>query len=163
MDPSGRYGGLYQFDVHTWHAVGGHGRPQDAPPDEQTARARTLYHLRGTSPGPPAAPARLVSPPRCGRQGRQGRGAVDTCGSATWARPAHHRGDPSPINGANLREWWAGCAHAAEPVVGCRARAVEPGWAAAPGRRSRTWATASRSWRLRRLSLRLGGRASGCR
>lgn len=52
VDPSGRYGGLYQFDRGTWHSLGGHGRPQDASPAEQTSRARTLYHQRGTSPWP---------------------------------------------------------------------------------------------------------------
>ena len=52
VDPSGRYGGLYQFDSSTWHRLGGHGRPQDAPADEQTARARRLYHQRGSSPWP---------------------------------------------------------------------------------------------------------------
>ena len=52
VDPSGRYGGLYQFDSTTWHHLGGHGRPQDAPEGEQTARARQLYHQRGSSPWP---------------------------------------------------------------------------------------------------------------
>ena len=52
VDPSGRYGGLYQFDSGTWHSLGGSGRPQDASPAEQTARARQLYHQRGTSPWP---------------------------------------------------------------------------------------------------------------
>jgi hypothetical protein len=52
VDPSGRYGGLYQFDSGTWHRLGGTGRPQDAPAAEQTARARTLYHQRGSSPWP---------------------------------------------------------------------------------------------------------------
>lgn len=52
VDPSGRYGGLYQFDSTTWHHLGGHGRPQDASAGEQTARARQLYHQRGSSPWP---------------------------------------------------------------------------------------------------------------
>ncbi|MEZ0091290.1 hypothetical protein ABH925_002449 [Streptacidiphilus sp. EB129] len=52
VDPSGRYGGLYQFDSGTWHRLGGSGRPQDAPAVEQTARARTLYRMRGASPWP---------------------------------------------------------------------------------------------------------------
>ncbi|MFD9355954.1 ubiquitin-like domain-containing protein [Streptomyces sp. NPDC060031] len=51
-DPSGTYGGLYQFDVHTWHALGGNGRPQDAPGPEQTYRAKKLYVQRGASPWP---------------------------------------------------------------------------------------------------------------
>ncbi|MFF5671328.1 ubiquitin-like domain-containing protein [Streptomyces hygroscopicus] len=52
VDGSGRYGGLYQLDQGTWHALGGHGRPQDAPPAEQTHRAKKLYQQRGTSPWP---------------------------------------------------------------------------------------------------------------
>ncbi|ARF55710.1 resuscitation-promoting factor [Streptomyces gilvosporeus] len=52
VDASGNYGGLYQFDVGTWHALGGSGRPQDAPADEQTYRAKKLYLTRGASPWP---------------------------------------------------------------------------------------------------------------
>lgn len=52
VDPSGRYGGLYQFDVRTWHSVGGSGRPQDAGAAEQTRRAQRLYASRGTTPWP---------------------------------------------------------------------------------------------------------------
>ncbi|MDK9495733.1 ubiquitin-like domain-containing protein [Streptomyces katrae] len=51
-DPSGTYGGLYQFDVSTWQALGGSGRPQDAPASEQTYRAKKLYVQRGASPWP---------------------------------------------------------------------------------------------------------------
>ncbi|KPC63257.1 resuscitation-promoting factor [Streptomyces chattanoogensis] len=52
VDASGNYGGLYQFDVGTWHALGGNGRPQDAPAQEQTFRAKKLYVSRGASPWP---------------------------------------------------------------------------------------------------------------
>ncbi|WP_435886193.1 ubiquitin-like domain-containing protein [Streptomyces misionensis] len=52
VDASGTYGGLYQFDTHTWHALGGSGRPQDAPESEQTYRAKKLYLRRGESPWP---------------------------------------------------------------------------------------------------------------
>jgi uncharacterized protein YabE (DUF348 family) len=52
VDPSGTYGGLYQFDRQTWQALGGMGRPQDAPASEQTYRAKLLYKQRGTSPWP---------------------------------------------------------------------------------------------------------------
>ncbi|MFF3613506.1 ubiquitin-like domain-containing protein [Streptomyces sp. NPDC002580] len=52
VDPSGTYGGLYQFDTHTWQALGGSGRPQDAPAAEQTLRAKKLYVRRGASPWP---------------------------------------------------------------------------------------------------------------
>ncbi len=56
VDPSGTYGGLYQFDTRTWHALGGSGRPQDAPAAEQTRRAKTLYVRRGTTPWPHCGP-----------------------------------------------------------------------------------------------------------
>ncbi|MEU0374952.1 ubiquitin-like domain-containing protein [Streptomyces sp. NPDC006283] len=52
VDPSGNYGGLYQFDTGTWRALGGTGRPQDAPAEEQTYRAKKLYVQRGASPWP---------------------------------------------------------------------------------------------------------------
>ncbi|MEV0776593.1 ubiquitin-like domain-containing protein [Streptomyces sp. NPDC050428] len=52
VDPSGTYGGLYQFDTGTWHALGGSGRPQDASAEEQTYRAKKLYAQRGASPWP---------------------------------------------------------------------------------------------------------------
>lgn len=52
VDPSGTYGGLYQFDTHTWHALGGSGRPQDASAAEQTFRAKKLYVRRGATPWP---------------------------------------------------------------------------------------------------------------
>ncbi|WP_326802828.1 ubiquitin-like domain-containing protein [Streptomyces sp. NBC_01788] len=52
VDPSGTYGGLYQFDEGTWHRLGGRGRPQDAPAEEQTYRAKKLYVSRGSSPWP---------------------------------------------------------------------------------------------------------------
>ncbi|WP_309228185.1 ubiquitin-like domain-containing protein [Streptomyces lunaelactis] len=52
VDPSGNYGGLYQFDRGTWHALGGSGRPQDASAAEQTYRAKKLFVQRGASPWP---------------------------------------------------------------------------------------------------------------
>lgn len=52
VDPSGTYGGLYQFDTGTWHSLGGSGRPQDASAAEQTRRAKKLYMRQGTSPWP---------------------------------------------------------------------------------------------------------------
>jgi uncharacterized protein YabE (DUF348 family) len=52
VDASGTYGGLYQFDNHTWHSLGGNGRPQDASAEEQTLRAKKLYTRRGTTPWP---------------------------------------------------------------------------------------------------------------
>ncbi|UYQ66522.1 resuscitation-promoting factor [Streptomyces peucetius] len=52
VDPSGTYGGLYQLDTATWRSLGGSGRPQDAPAEEQTYRAKKLYVQRGASPWP---------------------------------------------------------------------------------------------------------------
>ncbi|MGW0533520.1 ubiquitin-like domain-containing protein [Streptomyces sp. NPDC003032] len=52
VDASGTYGGLYQFDTRTWQSMGGSGRPQDAPPSEQTFRAKKLYVQRGATPWP---------------------------------------------------------------------------------------------------------------
>ncbi|MGY1454249.1 ubiquitin-like domain-containing protein [Streptomyces sp. SS8] len=48
----GGHGGLYQFDGGTWRSLGGRGRPQDAPPAEQTYRAKKLYVQKGASPWP---------------------------------------------------------------------------------------------------------------
>lgn len=56
VDPSGTYGGLYQFDIPTWQSLGGRGRPQDASAAEQTYRAKKLYLRRGTSPWPHCGP-----------------------------------------------------------------------------------------------------------
>ncbi|MGX1883185.1 ubiquitin-like domain-containing protein [Streptomyces sp. NPDC055287] len=52
VDPTGNYGGLYQFDTQTWQALGGSGRPQEASASEQTFRAKKLYVQRGASPWP---------------------------------------------------------------------------------------------------------------
>ncbi len=46
------YYGAYQFDLITWVGVGGEGDPSKAPPEEQDARARYLYHLNGWYPWP---------------------------------------------------------------------------------------------------------------
>lgn len=52
VNPSGPYYGLYQFNVGTWHSVGGKGIPIDWPGREQTYRAQLLYRERGASPWP---------------------------------------------------------------------------------------------------------------
>ncbi|MER5884640.1 ubiquitin-like domain-containing protein [Streptomyces sp. NPDC001941] len=52
VDPSGTYGGLYQFDPGTWRALGGSGVAQNATSGEQTFRAKKLYVQRGSSPWP---------------------------------------------------------------------------------------------------------------
>lgn len=52
VSSSGKYRGLYQFDLRTWRSVGGTGDPIDASPAEQTYRAQLLYAARGRSPWP---------------------------------------------------------------------------------------------------------------
>ncbi|MDT9692155.1 ubiquitin-like domain-containing protein [Streptomyces sp. P9(2023)] len=52
VDPSGTYGGLYQFDPGTWRSLGGSGVAQNASASEQTFRAKKLYVSRGASPWP---------------------------------------------------------------------------------------------------------------
>ncbi|MEO6821635.1 MAG: transglycosylase family protein, partial [Candidatus Nanopelagicales bacterium] len=52
VNPSGKYRGMYQFDLKTWHGVGGVGDPIDATPAEQTYRAQLLYDNRGRAPWP---------------------------------------------------------------------------------------------------------------
>ncbi|MGW6566515.1 ubiquitin-like domain-containing protein [Streptomyces sp. NPDC054975] len=52
VDPSGTYGGLYQFDPGTWRSLGGSGVAQNASASEQTFRAKKLYVQRGASPWP---------------------------------------------------------------------------------------------------------------
>jgi resuscitation-promoting factor RpfA len=42
--------GAYQFDLSTWHSVGGSGYPNRATPAEQNARALILYRQRGWQP-----------------------------------------------------------------------------------------------------------------
>lgn len=44
----GKYRGLYQFLLSTWHSVGGSGDPIDASPSEQTYRAQILYRRSGS-------------------------------------------------------------------------------------------------------------------
>lgn len=52
LNPSGKYRGLYQFDLPTWNSVGGSGDPARASVREQTYRAQRLYVRRGSSPWP---------------------------------------------------------------------------------------------------------------
>jgi hypothetical protein len=55
VSPSGRYRGKYQFDMETWHSVGGKGDPIDAPEWVQDKLALKLYRARGTAPWPNCA------------------------------------------------------------------------------------------------------------
>lgn len=51
VNPS-NHQGLFQFDIPTWHSVGGRGEPINASPAEQFMRAKMLYAQRGSSPWP---------------------------------------------------------------------------------------------------------------
>jgi uncharacterized protein YabE (DUF348 family) len=48
----GKYRGMYQFTLGTWHGLGGHGDPIDHSAAEQTYRAKLLYKRSGRSPWP---------------------------------------------------------------------------------------------------------------
>lgn len=52
VDPSGLYHGLFQFDVPTWHSIGGVGIPSQATAAEQWFRAFLLYKNRNRQPWP---------------------------------------------------------------------------------------------------------------
>jgi hypothetical protein len=52
ISADGLYRGLFQFDLQTWHSVGGVGDPIDASRAEQELRAVLLLKRRGTSPWP---------------------------------------------------------------------------------------------------------------
>lgn len=52
VSKTGRYRGLYQFDLETWRSVGGSGDPAAASRDEQDMRAQLLYDARGAQPWP---------------------------------------------------------------------------------------------------------------
>lgn len=47
---TGKYRGLYQFDLPTWKSVGGKGDPAKATRFEQHGRAVMLYNKRGWQP-----------------------------------------------------------------------------------------------------------------
>jgi hypothetical protein len=52
VSASGKYRGLYQFDLRTWRSVGGSGDPAQASRAEQTYRAQLLFADRGPAPWP---------------------------------------------------------------------------------------------------------------
>ena len=52
VSANGKYRGMYQFSLSTWHGVGGSGDPIDASPAEQTYRAQILYRSSGRSAWP---------------------------------------------------------------------------------------------------------------
>ena len=62
VSPSGAYRGAYQFDVQTWHGMGGAGDPAQAAPSEQDYRAQLLYNMRGAQPWPVCGQYLLADP-----------------------------------------------------------------------------------------------------
>lgn len=52
VNRTGKYRGLYQFDLPTWQSVGGIGDPAATSRYEQTHRAKLLYKKRGWQPWP---------------------------------------------------------------------------------------------------------------
>lgn len=50
--PNGLYHNWFQFDVGTWHSVGGQGHPKDASYEEALKRAKMLQASRGWAPWP---------------------------------------------------------------------------------------------------------------
>lgn len=50
IDTGNGYYGAYQFDLPTWHSVGGDGQPNLNPAPEQDYRALYLYRMRGWQP-----------------------------------------------------------------------------------------------------------------
>lgn len=50
IDTGNGYFGAYQFDLPTWHSVGGAGQPNLNPAPEQDYRALYLYRMRGWQP-----------------------------------------------------------------------------------------------------------------
>jgi hypothetical protein len=52
VSSNGLYLGAYQFDVKTWHGLGGSGSPEQNSPAEQDYRAQMLYNARGAQPWP---------------------------------------------------------------------------------------------------------------
>jgi resuscitation-promoting factor RpfA len=95
---NGHYG-AYQFDLSTWHSVGGTGLPSNATPAEQDKRALLLWKSRGWQPWQCASIVGLTgggsSAPTTGSHGYPGRSFVfgDTSNSlVAWQREMRLRG-----------------------------------------------------------------------
>ena len=52
LNPSGKYRGLFQFDMRSWEYVGGSGDPSRATVREQYKRAKMLKEKQGWSAWP---------------------------------------------------------------------------------------------------------------
>jgi resuscitation-promoting factor RpfB len=55
LNPSGKYRGLFQFDLRSWEYVGGTGNPEDTPVHEQYKRAKMLQDKQGWEAWPQCA------------------------------------------------------------------------------------------------------------
>jgi resuscitation-promoting factor RpfB len=55
LNPSGKYRGLFQFDIRSWEYVGGSGDPSRASVREQLKRAKMLKEKQGWSAWPQCA------------------------------------------------------------------------------------------------------------
>lgn len=55
LNPSGKYRGLFQFDMRSWEYVGGSGDPSRASVKEQYKRAKLLHEKQGWSAWPQCA------------------------------------------------------------------------------------------------------------
>ncbi|HWC82627.1 MAG TPA: transglycosylase family protein [Pseudonocardiaceae bacterium] len=105
VSASGHYFGAYQFDLATWHSIGGTGRPNQASPAEQDYRALYLYRMRGWQPWTCAASLHL----RADRDAASHRvptyaQAASIGGTATtpaWPGKVYNYGDCAPA----LRVW----------------------------------------------------------
>jgi hypothetical protein len=105
---TGYYGG-YQFDLPTWHSVGGTGLPSDASPAEQDYRALYLYRMRGWQPWECGtilglhgdADARSKRVPSYGESAYIGGGGSPTSTVPAWPGKVYAYGDCDPA----LRAW----------------------------------------------------------
>ena len=52
VSPSGRYRGLFQFSLSTWHDIGETGDPIEASPERQLRAAQRLFARDGRAPWP---------------------------------------------------------------------------------------------------------------
>jgi len=109
--------GAYQFDLSTWHSVGGSGYPNQASAAEQDARALILYRMRGWQPWQ-CAPIVGLSEDKDARSGRIGDITVPGSGSGgsshAWPGVYYNVGD----YGAGIRQWQLQMRHRGAPLTG---------------------------------------------
>lgn len=86
---NGSHFGLLQFDLRTWHSVGGAGNPMDASPAEQLARANKLLASRGLQPW-------TASQTCWGGKVAMTSPVVDAAATVTATAPKHASGKEAP-------------------------------------------------------------------